>query len=156
MGYSSLYISAKNGHEDVCKLLLGDNADVNNQNNYGFTSLHLGDKSVLVRVCILLFHYNVDVNKQDSDGFTSLHLAAQKGKMDACRFLLQKIHWNMILDVRHWFLRQSVFRMKFVNIYWKIKQWSAASLKIETSCYIEQSNIKTLKFITFYCNIKLI
>ena len=101
MGYSSLYISTKNGHEDVCKLLLGDNADVNNQNNYGFTSLHLGDKSVLVRVCILLFHYNVDVNKQDSDGFTSLHLAAQKGKMDACRSLLQKIHWNMILDVRH-------------------------------------------------------
>ena len=68
MGYSSLYISAQNGHEDVCKLLLGYNADVNNQNSYGYTSLHVGDKSVLLRVCMLLFQCNVDVNKQDSDG----------------------------------------------------------------------------------------
>ena len=59
---------AREGNENICKLLVDHNADVNIQDKDGCTPLHrctIGGKENL---CRLLLEHNADVNIQDNAG----------------------------------------------------------------------------------------
>ena len=77
------------GEENLVRMLLEHNADVNIQDKLGYTPLHRcalsGDKN-LAR---LLLEHNADVNIQDGSGCTPLHQCAINGDKNLARLLLE-------------------------------------------------------------------
>ena len=68
------------GNENLCRLLLDHNADVNIQDNAGRTPLHWCASTGNENLCRLLLEHNADVNIQDKDGSTPLHLSARRNR----------------------------------------------------------------------------
>ncbi|CAH3191177.1 unnamed protein product, partial [Porites evermanni] len=77
------------GNENLCRLLLEHNADVNIQVTWGYTLLHLCAREGNENLCRLLLEHNADVNIQDTWGYTPLHLCAREGNENLCRLLLE-------------------------------------------------------------------
>ena len=71
---------AREGSENLCRLLLEHNADVNIQEKHGFTPLHWCAFKGYENLCRLLLEHNADVNIQDKDGSTPLHLSARRNR----------------------------------------------------------------------------
>ena len=90
MGNTPLAWAARNGHEEVVKLLLGrDDIDPNKPDEEGQTPLMLaalnGHEEV---VRLLLGRDDIDPNQRDNYGQTSLFLAAYKGREEVVEILL--------------------------------------------------------------------
>ena len=68
----------RDGNENICKLLLDHEADVNIQDNAGWTPLHWYFLMGYENLCRLLLEHNADVNIQGKDGSTPLHLSARR------------------------------------------------------------------------------
>ena len=80
---------ARKGNENLGRLLLEHNADVNIQGNDGYTPLHLCASEGNENLGRLLLEHNGDVNIQDNDGYTPLHLCDRKGNKNLRRLLLK-------------------------------------------------------------------
>ena len=61
------------GNENICRLLLDHNANVNIQDNAECTPLHWCAREGNENLCRLLLEHNADVNIQDNAGWTPLH-----------------------------------------------------------------------------------
>ena len=72
---------AREGNENICKLLLDHNADVNIKDTIGWTPLHRCALMGYENLCRLLLEHNADVNIQGKDGSTPLHLSADCSKI---------------------------------------------------------------------------
>ena len=82
-------LCARGGNENLCRLLLEHNADVNIQNNVRYTPLHWCARGGNENLCRLLLEHNADVNIQDRWGYTPSHCCAREGYENLCRLLLE-------------------------------------------------------------------
>ena len=57
-----MHLCAIEGNENLCRLLLEHNADVNIQDNDGYTPLHWSTREGNENLCRLLLEHNADVN----------------------------------------------------------------------------------------------
>ena len=80
---------AREGNENLCRLLLDHNADVNIQDNAGWTLLHRCAREGNENLCRLLLDHNANVNIQDNAGCTPLNWCTCKGYENLCRLLLE-------------------------------------------------------------------
>ncbi|CAH1955829.1 unnamed protein product [Acanthoscelides obtectus] len=87
-GYTALHYAARNGHLDVCKLLIDSGANINAVTNGGVTALSRAASTGHKEIVEYLLGKNADPFIQDSDGKTALHKAAENGHLHICRILL--------------------------------------------------------------------
>ena len=74
-----LHLSARKGNENLVRLFLEHNADVNMKGSLGYTPLHWCAREGNENLCRLLLDHNADVNIQDAYGNTPFALECQKG-----------------------------------------------------------------------------
>ena len=89
-GLTPLLRAAKNGHTEMCDLLLANGSDLKETDHCTlFTALHtaaiLGNQSLLQ----LLLSHRADVNSKNRSGGTPLHMASQEGHLASVVTLLQ-------------------------------------------------------------------
>ena len=89
-GITPLEWAARKGHQDVVKVLLDNNAEVNaTRHTDGVTALHVATVNGHAEVVKLLLDHNADVNaSRHTDGVTALHIAAQEGHAEVVKLLL--------------------------------------------------------------------
>ena len=63
-----LFLSVRRNDDNICRLFLEHNADVNIQDILGYTPLHWCVREGNQNLCRLLLEHNADVNIQDKDG----------------------------------------------------------------------------------------
>lgn len=112
--YTALHYAARNGNEQICKLLLEEGkVDVNAVTKAGATALHraamMGNIYIhfYIYINILIIHASIvpghlDIVKllaeqpkanlllQDECGQSALHRAALRGQLEVCRYLLKQ------------------------------------------------------------------
>ncbi|XP_076662644.1 uncharacterized protein LOC143365927 isoform X2 [Andrena cerasifolii] len=88
-GYISLHYAARNGHYEVCKLLLESNAKVNAQTRCGHaTALHRAAMQGHVNIVQLLLKSGANPNLKDADGYTALHKSLLARSLPVCKLLI--------------------------------------------------------------------
>ena len=83
-----LHKAAENGHLEVVKLLLANNADVNVEDEDTSTPLHAAAQHGHLEVVKLLLAKNADVNAVEIYKSTPLHYAAENGHLEVVKLLL--------------------------------------------------------------------
>ncbi|KAG3163094.1 hypothetical protein JG687_00013757 [Phytophthora cactorum] len=78
-----LATAAQRGHVEMIKLLLMHNANINLQDSDGDSALHRSSVQSVSRK-------NASVKKRMKDGHSALHSAAEEGRVDVIRLLLQR------------------------------------------------------------------
>jgi ankyrin repeat protein len=86
---TALFVAAKNGHANVVKILLENNANVNLFKKNGETSLCVAAKNGHSLVIEHLLKYNASVNQPTNDGVTPLWYASSKGHINVVDVLVQ-------------------------------------------------------------------
>ena len=97
---NALQRAARNGHAEVCRLLLEQGADVNATNWLGLTPLFLAAWRGHVEVCRLLLERGANVHAVTRNNDTPLHDAARNGQADVCRLLIER---GADVHVANWF-----------------------------------------------------
>ena len=90
-GITPLEWAARKGHQDVVKVLLDNNADVNaSRHTDGATALYVAAQNGHGEVVKLLIDKSADVNasRHTDDGSTALYVAAQNGHGEVVKLLL--------------------------------------------------------------------
>lgn len=88
-GYTALHYAARNGHYEVCKVLLENGADVNALTRSGHaTALHRAATQDHSEIVKLLLNKGADPNIGDADGYTALHRAVMADSSNVCRLLI--------------------------------------------------------------------
>lgn len=107
-GDTPLHVAELSGHEDMAKLLLANNAEVDAKDSHGWTPLHaaaangcdsrrtrswaeaqLRARCVHKELVQLLLDSKADINAKDNDGRTPLYFAALLGRLDVAAFLIR-------------------------------------------------------------------
>ncbi len=88
--FTPLHFATKNGHREICELLLARGANVNAANKDGITPLHIAAYNDHRETCEFLLERGANINAANKDGFTPLHIAAQNGHRETCKLLLTK------------------------------------------------------------------
>uniref|UniRef100_A0A1L8EDK2 Putative 26s proteasome regulatory complex subunit psmd10 n=2 Tax=Haematobia irritans TaxID=7368 RepID=A0A1L8EDK2_HAEIR len=89
--YTALHYAARNGNEEICKLLINDGkADVNAVTKGGATPLHRAAMMGHLNIVKLLLDAHANVDKKDEDGQTALHRSAIGGHLEVSKILLEK------------------------------------------------------------------
>ncbi|CAG4944840.1 unnamed protein product [Colias eurytheme] len=77
-GYTALHYAARNGHDDICKLLIAKGAQIDIQTKSGkATPLHRAAAAGKLSTVKLLIESGAKVDLQDDDGKNSLHKATE-------------------------------------------------------------------------------
>ena len=84
-----LHLAAREGHEDVARVLLGHGADATAQTNYGSTPLHIAAREGREDIARILLEHGADLASQRKDGWTPLHVASQWGYEEVTSLLLE-------------------------------------------------------------------
>ncbi|HCB64282.1 MAG TPA: hypothetical protein DEP20_02795, partial [Fusobacteria bacterium] len=74
-----LMAAAKNGHKEVCELLIDKGADVNAVDKWGGTALMYAAENGHKEVCQLLIEKGAEVNAVRKDRRTAIMYAAENG-----------------------------------------------------------------------------
>jgi ankyrin repeat protein len=86
---TSLHVAAENGHLEIVKLLLGNNANINSQAGNKKTPLHVAVENGHLEIVKLLLGNNANINSQEDLGYSSLHVAVEKGHLEIVKLLLE-------------------------------------------------------------------
>lgn len=87
-GFTALHYAARYGSDELCNILVNNNANVNSFNKKGQTPLHLAalnNKTLVLRV---LLDNGANINAIDSAGNTALHDASDMGNIGAIKILI--------------------------------------------------------------------
>ena len=74
IGWTPLHFASQQGHSEVCKVLLENQAEKNPKNNKGWTPLHCAAQKGKLNVCKTLIEAGVEVNSINNKGETPLKL----------------------------------------------------------------------------------
>ncbi|XP_023333094.1 serine/threonine-protein phosphatase 6 regulatory ankyrin repeat subunit C [Eurytemora carolleeae] len=78
-GWSPLLLAAKNGHMNLVKIFLDNNARVDVFDQEARSALHLASESGSEEIAEMLLNKNAYINSKTKAGWTPLHYAADKG-----------------------------------------------------------------------------
>ena len=87
--YISLHIAAENNSTKVAKILIENDADVNEKNANGDTPLHIAAENNSTRVAKILIENGADVNATNFVDQTPLHYAAQLNSTKVAKILIE-------------------------------------------------------------------
>lgn len=98
-GYTALHYAARNGHYEVCKMLLENGATVNAQTRCGrATALHRAAMQGHIDIVQLLLKFGANANIKDIDGYTALHKALAAGSVPVCKFLIMYTDLTLVTN----------------------------------------------------------
>ena len=84
-------MAAKNGHLEVCELIMKNIVVWVSQDNI-CTPLHYATFNESVEIYSLLSNHLTNKNPPLFNGNTPLHMAAQKGHLKLCKFIMDSVH----------------------------------------------------------------
>ncbi|CAH2066719.1 unnamed protein product, partial [Iphiclides podalirius] len=101
-GYSPLHYAARNGHVNICTVLLKFGAKIDAETRCGkATPLHKAAAAGKSNTVQYLLSCGAKVDKQDIDGQTALHKAIQNKRNDIAHILIEACpHINSIKDFK--------------------------------------------------------
>lgn len=90
--YTALHYAARNGNEQICKLLLEEGkVDVNAVTKAGATALHRAAMMGHLNIVKMLAEQpRINLLIQDECGQSALHRAALRDQLEVCRYLLKQ------------------------------------------------------------------
>lgn len=99
-GETALHCAAKEGHDEVCRILLMnfEGIDVNAKMKDGRTPLHIASERGHLEIVKLLLLSGSSVNGLDCMGNTPLHLAARYGRTEIVLKLMERYADPMIIN----------------------------------------------------------
>jgi ankyrin repeat protein len=89
IGCMLLHVASKNKQEEVAKLLISYEADVNGQDETRKTPIFYSIKNADLKITKLLLTNKANVNARTKKGTTTLHAAVQKGYVKVIEILLE-------------------------------------------------------------------
>ncbi|XP_071508793.1 uncharacterized protein [Diadema antillarum] len=87
-GWSPLLVASEEGHEEIMRILLQQNARVDVFDEHGKAALHLAAENGHLAVADVLLWHKAFVNAKSKIGVTPLHLAAQNGHNELVNLLI--------------------------------------------------------------------
>ncbi|XP_014605662.1 PREDICTED: ankyrin repeat domain-containing protein 39-like isoform X2 [Polistes canadensis] len=88
-GYTALHYAARNGHYQICEMLLKYGANVNAKTRCGqATALHRAATQGHDHVVEILLKYGANANLKDADEYTALHRAIIAARVSICQILI--------------------------------------------------------------------
>ncbi|CAH2243411.1 ankyrin repeat domain-containing protein 39-like isoform X1 [Pararge aegeria] len=89
-GYTALHYAARNGHVDICSILLKNGAYINTQTRCGkATPLHKAAAAGKEATVKYLIQHRAQLDLQDADGKTALHKVVENKKHGLINVLLE-------------------------------------------------------------------
>ena len=89
-GYNHpLFMAARKGHEEVCKVLFDNSEEKNPSDILGMTTFHFAAEKGLTDVCKLIIENITNKNPAALNGCTPLHLAAENGHFEIVRLIVE-------------------------------------------------------------------
>ncbi|CAH2104639.1 unnamed protein product [Euphydryas editha] len=89
-GYTALHYAARNGHEDICSMLLQYGASIDALTRSAkSTPIHKAAAAGKENTVVLLIKNGAKIDLQDADGKTPLHKAAENKNQNLIKILLQ-------------------------------------------------------------------
>ena len=88
-GFTLLHYASMNGHDDVVRLLLNADFDVNASLEDGSTPIYIASWFGYLDVICTLLEFGADPNRKKSAGWTPLMIAIQNGHSDVVELLLK-------------------------------------------------------------------
>ncbi|XP_059153195.1 ankyrin-2-like [Physella acuta] len=89
-GQSPLLVASEQGHLDIVKILLKNQARVDIFDEHGKTALHLAAENGHEQVADMLLYHKAFVNAKSKHGLTPLHLASSNGNVALVKLLVDK------------------------------------------------------------------
>ncbi|WP_342273367.1 ankyrin repeat domain-containing protein [Spiroplasma endosymbiont of Acasis viretata] len=86
---SPLYYAVNNNNIEIVKLLLENDADINEQDINGSTPLHWAIECNNIEIVKLLLENDADINAQDINGCAPLHWAIECNNIEIVKLLLE-------------------------------------------------------------------
>ena len=100
MNWTALMEAAWQGHDEVVKLLLKENGNINQADNNGWTALMLAAERGHLSIVDALVEKNEAVLRhEDNQGFTAIKRAAQRRRLHVVEHLLKKRAMKVSTDV---------------------------------------------------------
>ena len=96
-----LYLAAKNGYDEVIKLLLRYGANVHAMGNQRWTALHVAAANGHLPATHVLLDHHADTHVQDDYGKTPLHCALENGHLEVALCLIKRSGDQNIRDDRN-------------------------------------------------------
>lgn len=88
--YTPLNIALSQGHLEIVKVLLNNNADVQTMTKVGWTPLHLASRKGDLEIVKILIDKGAEINSTDRRGWTPLDLASSRGHVSIVKLLLEE------------------------------------------------------------------
>lgn len=88
--YTPLNIALSQGHLEIVKVLLNNNADVQTMTKVGWTPLHLASRKGDLEIVKILIDKGAEINSTDRRGWTPLDLASSRGHVNVVKLLLEE------------------------------------------------------------------
>jgi ankyrin repeat protein len=82
--------AVRNGHLDICRLMIDKGAQVEAKNSYGCTPLHFAAFFGHVEIVCLLCDRGADVEAHSNAGWRPLHEAAYNGRISVVKELIEE------------------------------------------------------------------
>lgn len=94
-----LIVAAKQGHKEICEMLMKVGADPITRREFSQNALHNAAKTGHAHIIKILSSESVALNALDDNKKTPLMLAAESGHLDVCKILLEKKTDFKITDI---------------------------------------------------------
>ncbi|KAI8498541.1 hypothetical protein Bbelb_237430 [Branchiostoma belcheri] len=88
-GDTALHVACREGRDEVVKLLIKNQADLNVTNGFGVTGLHVACRQGHDKVVELLIKNQADLNVTNGAGDTGLHVACRGGHDEVAELLIE-------------------------------------------------------------------
>ena len=85
------HFAARDGHLDICQLIMERVANKSPTDNTGWTPLHFAAMNGHLDICQLIIERVENKNPASNSGWTPLHIAAMYGYLNICKLIMDNV-----------------------------------------------------------------